>query len=206
LSAIGLNFAKSFVDSLLLTKIKTMTSLSSRYVYTLFEDLKDHEIVMCYFGNVSFKISNHLINTLKENLDSDKIERVIFKRVYSSFVECIENITRHTSEDKESGDRFGIVNVSRQDNFIVIHSGNMVRNAIIADLENRIGPLKTKSQVEIRADYQKQLVEGELSDKGGAGLGMLQIALNSEGNLDYTFQEVDEEKKFFLLEVKIKMS
>ena len=81
-----------------------MPNLSSRYVYSLFEDLKDHEILMCYFGNVSFKISNHLINTLKENLDSDKIERVIFKKVYSSFVECIENITRHTSEDKKSGD------------------------------------------------------------------------------------------------------
>jgi len=160
---------------------------------------------MCYFGNVSFKISNHLINTLKENLDPDKMERVIFKRVYSSFVECIENITRHTSEDKDSGDRFGIVNVSRQGDHIVIHSGNMVKNDIIQDLEERIGPLKTQSQEEIRLAYQKQLVEGVLSDKGGAGLGMMQIALNSDGNLDYTFQEVDNEKKFFLLEVKIKI-
>ncbi|MBL4704372.1 MAG: SiaB family protein kinase [Flavobacteriales bacterium] len=183
-----------------------MTNLSSRYVYTLFEDLKDHEILMCYFGNVSFKISNHLINTLKENLDSDKMERVIFKKVYSSFVECIENITRHTSEDIDSGDRFGIVNVSKRGDYIVIHSGNMVKMDIIEDLERRISPLKTQTQEEIRKAYQKQLVEGELSDKGGAGLGMLQIALNSDGNLDYEFQDVDDEKKFFLLEVRIKLS
>jgi len=35
---------------------------------------------------------------------------------------------------------------------------------------------------------------------------MLQIALNCEGNLDYNFQDVDDTKKFFLLEVRIKIS
>lgn len=183
-----------------------MTTLSPRYVYSLFEDLKDHEILMCYFGNVSFKVSNHLINTLKENLDSDKMERATFKRVYSSFVECIENITRHTSEDIDEGDRFGIVNVSRQGNFIVIHSGNMVKQENIEELENRIRPLKTQTPEQIKEAYQKQLITGELSDKGGAGLGMLQIALNSDGNMDHVFQDVDDTKKFFMLEVRIKLS
>ncbi len=183
-----------------------MTRISPKYVYSLFEDLKDHEILMCYFGNISFKISNHLINTLKENLDSDKMERIIFKKVYSSFVECIENITRHTTEDVESGDRFGIVNVSRVGDSIIIHSGNMVRTEAIEELESRIKPLKNKTQEQLKEAYQKQLVEGELSDKGGAGLGMLQIALNSEGNMGYTFQDVDATKKFFLLEVTIRLN
>ena len=181
-----------------------MTSLSPRYVYSLFEDLKDHEILMCYFGNVSFKISNHLINTLKENLDADEMERVFFKKVYSSFVECIENITRHTENDIDSGERFGIVNVSRQGDYIVIHSGNMIKIEDIPDLENRLKPLKEQSQEEIKQAFQKQLVKGELTDKGEARLGMLQIALNSEGNMDYEFQHVDDDKQFFLLEVRIK--
>jgi hypothetical protein len=181
-----------------------MTSLSPRYVYSLFEDLKDHEILMCYFGNISFKISNHLINTFKENLDSDSMERLIFKRVYSSFVECIENITRHTTEDIVYGDRFGILNVSKRGDHIIIHSGNMVKTENINELEDRLQSIKAQSQEEIKEAYQKQLVGGELSNKGGAGLGMLQIAINSEGNLDHTFQDVDENKKFFLLEVRLK--
>ena len=183
-----------------------MRPLSPKYVFALFEDLKDHEILMCYFGNISFKISNHLINTFKENLNSEEMGRLIFKRVYSSFVECIENITRHTSVDDTYGDRFGIVNVSQRNGFIIIHSGNMIKIEDIEELENRIKPIKKRSQQELKEDYRRQLMEGKLSSKGGARLGMLQIALNCEGNLDYNFQDVDDTKKFFLLEVRIKIS
>jgi len=132
------------------------------------------------------------------------MERLIFKRVYSSFVECIENITRHTTEDIVYGDRFGILNVSKRGDDIIIHSGNMVKTENITELKERLQSIKSQSQEEIKEAYQKQLVGGELSNKGGAGLGMLQIAINSEGNLDYTFQDVDENKKFFLLEVRLK--
>jgi hypothetical protein len=132
------------------------------------------------------------------------MERLIFKRVYSSFVECIENITRHTTEDIVYGDRFGILNVSKRGDHIIIHSGNMVKTENIKELEDRLQSIKAQSQEEIKEAYQKQLVGGELSNKGGAGLGMLQIAINSEGNLDHTFQDVDENKKFFLLEVRLK--
>ena len=81
----------------------------------------------------------------------------------------------------------------------------MVKTENINELENRLQLIKNQSQEEIKSAYQKQLIGGEVSNKGGAGLGMLQIAINSEGNLDYTFQDVDENKKFFLLEVRLKV-
>lgn len=183
-----------------------MKPLSPRYVYALFEDLKDHEILMCYFGNISFKISNHLINTFKENLNSEEMGRHVFKRVYSSFVECIENITRHTSADTIHGNRFGILNVSQRKDYIIIHSGNMVETEDVEELEGCIKQIKRRSQQELKEDYRRQIMEGQLSSKGGARLGMLQVALNCEGNLEYNFQDVDDTKKFFLLEVRIKTS
>lgn len=177
---------------------------TNQYVFSLFENLKDNEILMCYFGSVSFKISNHLINTLKENLQVDKIERIIYKKVYSSFVECIENITRHTTSNLDSGDKFGIVNVSKNDQDIVIHSGNLIMKSDKDSLIEKILSIRSKNEAELKEAYREQIIKGSISDKGGAGLGILQIAINSNGNFGYSFEEVDEEKEFFLLEIKIR--
>lgn len=174
-----------------------------KYVFSLFDSLRGNEILMCYFGSVSFKISNNLINALRENLQADNIERVIYKRVYSSFVECIENITRHTSSGLGAGDKFGIVNVSKIGEEIVIHSGNLILKSDKDDLIGKIESIRSKTNQELREAYRKQIIQGSISDKGGAGLGILQIAINSNNNFSYNFETVDEEKDFFLLEIRI---
>lgn len=178
-------------------------NVTPQYVFSLFENMKSHEVLMCYFGNVTFKVSNNLINALKENLEADELHRVVQKKVYSSFVECIENITRHTTSDLMLGDRFGIISVSKTDGNIIIYSGNLMKKKGKTDFMSKINSLKSQSKAQLKVAYKKQLVDGSISEKGGAGLGLLQIAINSEGNFDCTFQDVDDEKEFLMMEISI---
>ena len=51
--------------------------------------------------------------------------------------------------------------------------------------------------------YKKQLREGTLSEKQGAGLGLIDIARKSTSKLHYQFIPLDEGHSFFILKVEI---
>ena len=51
--------------------------------------------------------------------------------------------------------------------------------------------------------YRKQIREGKLSDKGGAGLGLIDIARKIGEPLNYQFLQLDEANYFFILKVEI---
>ena len=44
---------------------------------------------------------------------------------------------------------------------------------------------------------------GKLSEKGGGGLGLIDIAKKSRNKLGYSFKEIDKDYSFFTLIVKI---
>jgi hypothetical protein len=56
---------------------------------------------------------------------------------------------------------------------------------------------------ELKNLYQGILSDGELSEKGTAGLGMIDIARKSGQKLGYDFHPVNEKYSFYSLEAKI---
>jgi hypothetical protein len=57
---------------------------------------------------------------------------------------------------------------------------------------------------DLNALYKKQIREGSLSEKGGAGLGLIDIARKTGRQLDYQFLPLeDSDNYFFLLKVRI---
>ena len=56
---------------------------------------------------------------------------------------------------------------------------------------------------ELKAYYKKILNNGEISDKGGGGLGFIDIAKKSGEKLEYSIREIDGNYSFFTLTVKI---
>lgn len=55
----------------------------------------------------------------------------------------------------------------------------------------------------IRKEYQEQLVNGKLSEVGGAGLGFIDIARKSGKQMEYCFSPKDDERLFFTFNVKV---
>jgi len=51
--------------------------------------------------------------------------------------------------------------------------------------------------------YKKQLREGKISGKGGAGLGLIDIARKTGNHLDYMFFPADDTTKYFVLKVRV---
>ena len=56
---------------------------------------------------------------------------------------------------------------------------------------------------ELKDMYKKQIKEGRISEKGGAGLGLIDIARKTEEPLEYQFLQLDQDSFFFILKVEI---
>ncbi len=46
--------------------------------------------------------------------------------------------------------------------------------------------------------------EENLSNKGGAGLGIIDMALKSGEKFDFSFEDIDGKSSFFTLKIKVK--
>ena len=51
--------------------------------------------------------------------------------------------------------------------------------------------------------YKQQIKSGSLSDRGGAGLGLIDIARKTGKKLEYQFLTLNEEYLYFILKVEI---
>ena len=52
---------------------------------------------------------------------------------------------------------------------------------------------------EIREVYRQMLSNSEFSDKGGAGLGLIEMAKKTGNKLDYDFISLDKNYSYFIL-------
>ena len=71
-------------------------------------------------------------------------------------------------------------------------------------MKKSIDNINSLNKDDLNALYKKQIREGTLSEKGGAGLGLIDIARKTGRQLDYQFLPLeDNENYFFLLKVRI---
>jgi hypothetical protein len=120
-------------------------------------------------------------------------------------IECLQNITKHSDDfdekEKQIGNGLFVVGQNK-DSFYVV-TGNLVRNEKIKKLEERINELNSADKTQLKDYFLKQMMEGSLTEKGGAGLGLIDIARKSGRKLFYHFAPYDNHRHFFLLVVTI---
>ena len=117
-------------------------------------------------------------------------------------VECLQNISKHAN-DFSSGDYLfsgrGIFLVSKGDDEYHVTTGNMVENSKLEELTEMLENINKLDKDELKEMYKQQIRQGRLSDKGGAGLGFIDIKRKTGKDLEYHFLPISESKSFFLL-------
>jgi hypothetical protein len=49
----------------------------------------------------------------------------------------------------------------------------------------------------------EMLDRGEITDKGGAGVGLVKMFMDCKKNVSYSFYEVNEDVSFFAIELRV---
>jgi hypothetical protein len=66
-----------------------------------------------------------------------------------------------------------------------------------------IDNINSLNQDELKQLHKEKMRETAISDKGGAGLGFIDIARKTGNQLEYHFEPIDEKNSFFLLKTSI---
>ena len=89
------------------------------------------------------------------------------------------------------------------DDKIMVLTGNYIPKRSTGELEQKLILVNELDQKELKELYQQRLLNNNISEKGTAGLGIIDIARKSKNELGYEFIEVNDEYSFFCLRIVI---
>lgn len=172
---------------------------------TLTSDMASSGFPLIYKGEMNHQIMRSFAFMANRKIAEKNIPTPTRKRVFHIMIECLQNITKHSDDydekEKQIGNGLFIVGENK-DSFYVV-TGNLVRSEKMTTLESRLEKLNSSSTKDLKHLFLKQMIEGELNEKGGAGLGLIDIARKSGKKLYYHFVPYDKQRYFFILAVTI---
>lgn len=188
---------------------ETYNSIAMR---TLFDSIcrqieqeESSKILMAHFGGISQDFINSLSESVEELLISCNEKRLLIKRVFSIFIEGLQNIKLH-GEKLEDGICRGILVFTQYENHFSICLGNVIKNKNIDAMKRRLDELNEKDHSETKDLYMRILSNGILSNRGGAGLGFITMKLKSGSSINYQFQPISDSESSFLIHIEVQRS
>lgn len=174
-------------------------------IYDYYQKMQNKNIVLAYKGNVSGDLFNCILQLAENKLDKIELRAKLKKKVFNILVEILQNIYHHYDELKaEDHEYYSVVfllsKVGKEYNII---TGNHVMIERVEMLKERIDSINAMTPQELRAIYRERLNHGDVSEKGGAGLGIIDIVRKSGEKLVYDFKPINDDYSFFSLQVKV---
>lgn len=158
--------------------------------------MKEH-LVFIYRGVVTNDNMVPLLMLLEKEMKSLEYSFVSRKRLFMFVLESLQNVTKHSDHSGKT-DMSMVVYSKRPDGYTVA-TGNVIAGENISDLKMRLDKINTLEPGEIRAKYRQMLNNAEFTKKGGAGLGLIEMAKNTGNKLDYDFLPLDDGSSYFIL-------
>jgi hypothetical protein len=166
----------------------------------------DEKIILEYTGHLTFSTVGRLLTILKHKMKKKGLHLGAYKKILSIMIEVLENIYKYS--DQYHDIQFIVQNhiptfkiVQNQESYF-IRSSNPIRNLHVPPLKSHLELVNSKSSEELRIFYREKICDGKFSDKGGAGLGIIEIAKISGNPLKFHFEKINEQFSAFHLEVR----
>lgn len=166
--------------------------------------MSEPEVILGYKGIVTFENIDPLLEKLKKLPAYLAIKKSVRKRLYSIFVECIENIDKHTiAESILVNDKImePYINLCKQDEKYIINTGNVIRIKNIDRLRNRLEQINRQDKEGLKASYTEIINKEYISEVEGAGLGLITVALKAEGNIHHSFTPLNDQYSYFEMKI-----
>jgi len=174
--------------------------------FKLFKGMQKDNLGYIYRGLFTQEITDSIIALAEANLETTGESPKVKKRVFSILVECLQNITRHQTEngsDLEDPSVQGIFVIQKKEDSYYITTGNVVKLVAIPKLRSQLEKINSFEQDELKNYYKQILEDGTISDKGGAGLGLIEMARKSGNKLTFDFAKINDILSYFYLHTAV---
>ncbi len=162
----------------------------------------DSRVIVSHFGEFSQELVNSLSTSVENMMIESGDKKGVVKRMFSILVEGLQNIRIHGGRD-DNGKQVSFIVILQSPEKYIVALSNLVNSNQINTITKRIDELNQMELPEIKERYMEVLSNGIMSNKGGAGLGFITMALKSKNKLNYTAEEIGENMHALTLEITI---
>ncbi len=174
-------------------------------VFDIYDKMERNNILLSFKGEITSELLTSILQIMENKMENMQEEPRVRKKVYNVLVECLQNLYHHLDDVPEIDDkaRSAIFTIGKLDNRYTIVTGNYILNENVIGLKSRNDQVNKLSKEELKEYYKRILSNGEMSLKGGGGLGMIDLARKTGEKLEYNFLEIDNKVSFFTLNIKV---
>jgi hypothetical protein len=158
---------------------------------------------LVYKGPLDHETMKFFTRMAEEKITNRCTDASVKRKVFHVMVEMLQNITRHSANSDSSGTGNGIFVIGERKEYYYIITGNIVRSSIVRDLEDTIEHLNELDKSALDDLHKYQMKTGEISEKGGAGLGLIDIIRRTGEKYNYQFLRLDHNYHFFVLKATV---
>jgi hypothetical protein len=185
--------------------------MSLAHSYRAFKKMLDEQgIIFSFSGYISEGVLYSLGEALRQKMTIEEADVTTIKKVFSVFVEQAQNIIRYSAEKvgkEEVGKTLelssGVVTIGNERGRFFITCANVMRNADVPKLRERLEQLRAMDKDQLKAFYKERLREPPEDDSKGATIGLIEIARRSSEPIEFDFAPIDASSQFFCLKALI---
>jgi hypothetical protein len=163
--------------------------------------------VLRYKGRFTFERIGILLNELKNKKVSYQIDAVQYKKLLTLMIEILENVLKYS----DHFELFILDHPEYQPEFelnmdgegFILTSRNPVRKKDMKQIERRIDRINASDEEGLKKIYRDTITNGIFTEKGGAGLGFIEMAKITTNKLTYSFEPIESGFSYFELTLLI---
>lgn len=152
-----------------------------------------------HFGDLSQESIANLEGQVENSIIENAIAKGPLRKIFFISVETLQNMLIHGHKNLEGQQRSFFI-LSKNHVKVDMISANLISNDAVPTLKKQIEVINSfQDPAELKQYYMEHLENNQLSEKGGAGLGFITIAMKSGNKLKVEFDKIDDNYSLFLL-------
>jgi hypothetical protein len=172
--------------------------------YESARSIVNNHFILHYTGDLNYGFANAISGRLERLLNLHILNKQAHKRFFSVFVEAIQNIRIHGCVDADDRVHAGI-NVFTTQNTLNADLLSIVTRAQAKLLAVRYNDANAMPRDLLKSRYLDIMQNGDLSGKGGAGLGIITIVLRSQNPSPFWIYDLDEVYQIFKSRITVNL-
>lgn len=176
-----------------------------KYIYDLHRTMLTQNLLLVYEGEFNQDIFKSVLAMAERNMDSFREESKVKKKVFNVMVESLQNIVRHSEsfDEEKYGKSNAIFMIGKRDNSYIITTGNALLRSTIDEVRSKLDRVNALDAEGLKELYKSIIKTTQISEKGGAGLGFVDMARKSGHKLVYDFEVINDQLAFFSLKTTV---
>lgn len=177
------------------------------FIYDLHRTMMSQKLILVYEGDFTQETTKSILSMAERNLDSSGEDSSIKRKVFNVMVEALQNIVKHSSEKGMKAGSLvssnAIFMISKEPNRYSILTGNPIEKSNVAKLTKNLEDLNNLDKEGLKELYKSIIKNTQISNKGGAGLGFVDMARKSGEKFEFVFPQMDSDYAFFCLKINV---